>query len=135
MAVIKSVNKKALSSAFINVIEFFEKNTSEKWELYSKPFLNGLQPDIILLNPAVGIALYSILDITNDKFPILEDTKFHNIENKHRKIIEGHISKLNLTKEEIIRLYCPRLGGKKNGMAVIDAGIIFPNVNNLDHIK
>ena len=48
MAVTKSVDTKALPKSFIDVLEFLEKNTSDKWELYIKPFLNGFQPDIVL---------------------------------------------------------------------------------------
>ena len=36
---------------------------------------------------------------------------------------------------DIMRLYCPRIGGHEKGMAAITAGIIFPNLDNLESIK
>lgn len=44
------------------VFEFFDTYLSQEWEIYIQPHLNGLRPDFVLLNPAVGIAVFEIKD-------------------------------------------------------------------------
>src|SRR4051812_7345150 len=44
------------------VFEFFDKHLALEWEIYLQPHLNGLRPDIVLLNPKVGIAVFEIKD-------------------------------------------------------------------------
>lgn len=44
------------------VLDFFHHNLDENWEIYIQPHMNGLRPDFVLLNPAVGIAVFEVKD-------------------------------------------------------------------------
>ena len=44
------------------VAEFFDQHLPEGWEIYVQPHLNGLQPDIVLLHPDIGVAVYEVKD-------------------------------------------------------------------------
>ena len=64
----------------------------EEWEIYWRPHLNGLRPDIVLLHPQVGVAVVRVL---------------------HTSIVEDAttaLSRLRGEQEQIATLYCPRLG-------------------------
>ena len=115
------------------VIKFFHKHLPDSWEIYIQPHLNGLRPDLVLLNPNVGIAVYEIKDWDlnslkyylkekNDTAPELWASK----NGKHFSLQkENPIEKIFRYKQEIFDLYCPRIDNKA-GYAVITAGVIFP---------
>ncbi len=115
------------------VIKFFHKHLPDSWDIYIQPHLNGLRPDVVLLNPKIGIAVYEIKDWDlnslnyyiiekNDSAPELWASK----NGKHfSKQKENPIEKILRYKQEIFDLYCPRIDNKA-GYAVITAGVIFP---------
>ncbi len=35
------------------VLDIFKEKTSDEWEIYVQPHLNGSRPDFILLNPKI----------------------------------------------------------------------------------
>ena len=92
------------------IFEFFDQKLPLEWEMYIKPHLNGLRPDIILLNPHAGIAVFDII--------------------KSDQIIGNPLEKIKFYKEEILKLYCPSLKAHfgKRGAAAITAGLIFTRV-------
>ena len=118
------------------VFEFFDTHLHPKWEIYIQPHLNGLRPDFVLLHETVGIAVFEVKDWDLDamgywvephgnsgKAPTLMGKK-----NGQRFSLQNHnpVEQLYRYRQEIIELYCPRLAGPA-GLAVITAGIIFPN--------
>lgn len=44
------------------VIDLFDRKLPPKWEIYVQPHLNGLRPDIVLLHPDVGVAVFEVKD-------------------------------------------------------------------------
>ena len=44
------------------VAEFFDQHLPQGWEIYVQPHLNGLQPDLVLLHPDIGVAVYEVKD-------------------------------------------------------------------------
>ena len=40
------------------VIDLLDSHLDPLWEMYVQPHLNGLRPDLILLNPDAGIAVF-----------------------------------------------------------------------------
>lgn len=115
------------------VFEFFDTHLTSEWEIYLQPHLNGLRPDIVLLNPTSGIAVFEVKDwdLTRmeywveerpGKSPLLmarRDGKRFSIQR------QNPIEAIYRYKQELHELYCPRLD-KKAGFAVITAGVIFP---------
>ena len=77
----------------------------------------GLRPDLVLLNPFAGIAVFEIKDWT-----------LETLRNAVRRSTVKHpIRQLKLYEEEIYNLYCPRLDDKL-GLAAITAGLIFTKI-------
>ena len=107
------------------VIDLFDRHLGPTWEMYVQPHLNGLRPDLVLLNPDVGIAVFEIKDwdlsamryfVSGSHLCAKRDGKSFPIENP--------IDKIRLYEREILELYCPRLDAKVS-KAVITAGLVF----------
>ena len=92
------------------IFELFDKQLPPEWEMYIKPHLNGLRPDVVLLNPHAGIAIFEII--------------------KSDKITSSPLDKIRFYKEEILKLYCPSLKARfgDRGTGAITAGLIFTRV-------
>lgn len=115
------------------VFDLFNETLAPEWEIYIQPHLNGLRPDFVLMNPAVGIAVFEVKDWNLDamrywveeragKAPRLcasDGRKEFSVQN------QNPVEKIYRYKQEIHELYCPRLDGKA-GFATITAGVIFP---------
>ncbi len=124
---------KPITELEANVLDYFVRNIPKSWEIYIRPHLNGLVPDFVLLNPERGIAIYEVVDwdIASGRYfvmnghgaaPVLmmrEGGLDVQIEHKNP------IPKIDLYKDEIYTLYCPRLP-KASGFGVIVSGVIFP---------
>lgn len=114
-------------------LDFFSEHLPSDWEIYIQPHLNGLRPDFVLLSPRKGIAVYEVKDWdlsamryfyknVPGRAPMLfgdDGRKQFSLE----KI--NPVARINLYREEIFNLYCPRLA-KKGGFGLITAGLIFP---------
>ncbi|NOG70501.1 NERD domain-containing protein [Roseicella sp. DB1501] len=115
------------------VLELFHRRLSVEWEIYIQPHLNGLRPDVVLLNPRAGIAVFEVKDWDLDAmdysvaekykgYPVLvarKDGRLFSIEE------QNPISKVEFYKKAIYELYCPRLE-QRSGFGAITAGVIFP---------
>ena len=99
------------------VAELFVAKLPTEWELYVQPHLNGLRPDIVLLNPFVGIGVFEV-----------KDWSLSTLQYKvSRTTVENPIRKIQLYKDEIHNLYCPRLD-EVLGKAAVTAGLIFTKI-------
>ena len=72
-------------SNIMELVNYFDKNLSNDWDIFIQPYLNGLQPDLVLINDNFGM---------------------HIIECKSESKIS--ISRLKIIQEGIKDLYCPR---------------------------
>ena len=116
------------------VIDLFDANLQPEWKIYVQPHLNGLRPDIVLLHPGVGIAVFEVKDWDLGAMQYYAEsvgsgrrvlmTRDGNGKTFSREA-ENPINKILLYKEELFDLYCPRLDNRA-GFAVITAGLIFP---------
>ena len=100
------------------VFELFKEELPLEWEMYIQPHLNGLRPDLVLLNPYAGIGVFEIKDWS---LSTLQNTIEYSWKTK------SPIKKIKLYEDEIFNLYCPRLDDR-NGKAVISAGLIFTRI-------
>ena len=100
------------------VFELFKKTLPLEWEMYIQPHLNGLRPDLVLLNPYAGIAVFEIKDWSLN-------TLQYSIQ--YNWATQSPINQIKLYEDEIFNLYCPRLDDRY-GKAVITAGLIFTQV-------
>ena len=119
----------ALSETEKKAISFFEKCLDDNWEIYVKPFLNGCRPDLVLLNPKVGIGVFDIKDwdLVQDNYQYIDD-RFCVVEDKGFFSKRNPLTDLRHYRYEICNLYCPRLDSKY-GLQVVMSGLIFPNAN------
>lgn len=116
------------------VFEFFDRHLPVSWEIYVEPHLNGLRPDIVLMHPRVGIAVFEVKDWNLDvceyeiearpgRPPVIRgrDPSGRMFTKTGR---ENPFAQAALYREEIARLYCPSLDHRR-GIAAITAGVIF----------
>ena len=116
------------------VIGLFDQDLPAEWEIYVQPHLNGLRPDIVLLHPSVGVAVFEVKDWD------LGAMQYYASENRAGQYVlmardkngkefsreaDNPIRKILLYEDELFHLYCPRLDDQA-GRAVITAGLIFP---------
>ena len=113
------------------VVNFFDGLLDSSWEIYVQPHLNGLRPDIVLLNPRVGVAVFEIKDWNLDAMSYFVQGEGLRAELWSKKDgrsfkNEGNnpFTKIKLYKQRIFDLYCPRLP-VRSGFAAITAGVIF----------
>ena len=116
------------------VIDLFDQELPDEWEIYVQPHLNGLKPDIVLLHPRVGVAVFEVKDwdLEAMHYYVKGDHADRDVlmaRDKNGKAFSRQaanpINKILLYKEELFDLYCPRLDDRA-GRAVITAGLIFP---------
>ena len=114
------------------VLDLFDKKLSADWEIYVQPHLNGLRPDIVLLNPRVGVAVFEIKDWNLRSYRAGEDSAGNALLIGHdasgKEFVRQKSNPINqilLYKKELFELYCPRLD-QRAGRAVITAGLVFP---------
>ena len=112
------------------MIDLFDEKLPAKWEIYVQPHLNGLCPDIVLLHPGVGIAVFEIKDWDLRNYFYVKDQAGRLIlrgrkKNGNQFPAKNPIDQILLYEEELFNLYCPRLNASA-GRAVITAGLVFP---------
>ncbi|MYB65329.1 AAA family ATPase [Candidatus Poribacteria bacterium] len=107
------------------VYNLFDELLPPQWEMYIQPFLNGLRPDLVLLNPAAGIAVFEV-----------KDWKLSTIESftKSEYLMKNPLKKISLYKDQLLEIYCPRLKGRfgDDATATVTAGLIFTLVSERD---
>ncbi|TBW08083.1 DNA helicase [Azotobacter chroococcum] len=121
------------------VLTLFDRCLAPDWEIYIQPHINGLRPDFVLLNPGVGIAVFEVKDWNLGAMRYFTKADAWGnpalwAEKDGEKFCiqkDNPITKVDLYKQEIYDLYCPRIGnntsyGKHDGWAAITAGVIFP---------
>jgi hypothetical protein len=125
-----------LTMGELAVIEFFDRTLPEGWEIYVQPHMNGLRPDIVLLHPTRGVAVYEIKDWNlgslryeyrdaGDGAPQLWS---QDGSGKWFRPRDDPLAKVIRYKDELLALYCPRLGAQLETQAgaasAITAGVI-----------
>ena len=113
------------------VLEFFDNNLLEGWEIYIQPHLNGLQPDFVLLHPEIGIGVYEIKDWDFQALDYFADegrlwARDHG-GNTFSKEDVNPVKKVRRYKKAIMNLYCAGLA-KGAGFGRIVAGVVFTKI-------
>ena len=124
-----------LESSVRSVCEFLYKTLPVEWEIYVRPFLNGLRPDIVLLNPNTGIAIFQVVDLDLEEYHY----SFLNIDKKSTILqrkkdgkvypVQNPLDLAKMYRDENYDLYCPRLK-KRSGIEVIFSGVINMKATN-----
>lgn len=130
--------KNAPNESELSVVKFFNRFLDDDWEIYFNPHLNGLRPDIVLLHPRVGIAVYEIKDWDLSKYHRDYSNDDEMIPNPlyftkggAKVFIKDPIDQAQLYKNEILNLYLPSLGNGYVAKSILTAGIIFTNASKV----
>ena len=115
----------ALNDGERRVIDLFDRCLAPEWELYVQPHLNGLRPDVVLLNERIGIAVFEIKDwdLSAMRY-FVSGSRLWAKKGSREFPVENPIDKIRLYEDEIFDLYCPRMDALK-GRALITAGLVF----------
>jgi hypothetical protein len=103
------------------------------WEVYPRPYLNGLRPDLVLLHPEQGVVVHQVCHASPED---LERWVERGHPGFSRALGPDPFQAAQLVKQEVHRLYCPRLQ-PQYGLAGISSGVIFPQVpqRSLDRLR
>ena len=116
-------------------IEYLDENLHRNWEIYIQPHLNGLCPDVVILNPAIGIGVFEVKNwnLKAMKYFLQEDnygmTQLKAINNSRVKFqyYPNPVDQLIQYKKEIINLYSFGLNFQKYGSLVVNVGLVLPS--------
>lgn len=124
------------------VLQFLLVYLPEAWEIYIQPHMNGLCPDFVLLHPQRGIQIIEVKDWDLGSMPSRWDqtSERHpslwrqNPQGKWFRVKDEPIAKLKLYTDELMNLYCPRLGVNlaghfKGASPVIASCLAIPNAS------
>lgn len=127
-----------LTAGEMQVLEFFDRLLPPPWEIYIQPHLNGLRPDFVLLHPQVGIAVFEVKDWDLNRMeywtppddPLSLWARSPQGKDFRISAKDHPLHKVLQYKQELLYLYCPRLGSmvvEQLGVhAVVTAGVIMP---------
>lgn len=116
------------------LLNLLHRSLPIEWEFYIQPHLNGLRPDLVLLNPSVGIAVFEVKDwdfeamdyfaerdCSTNQLRLMAQDKSGKRFSRER---DNPVTKIRLYKRELFDLYCPRLDDRA-GIAAITGGLVF----------
>lgn len=111
-------------------VDFFREHLRDEWEIYVQPFMNGCRPDIVVLNPRAGIAVFEVKDWNLNALSYESGTSEDDDSlivtdrggRQFRKV--SPLAQVRRYRREIHDLYCPSLGSE--GWPAITGGVIFP---------
>jgi superfamily I DNA/RNA helicase len=99
---------------------FLDDSLSEDWKIFVRPYLNSSRPDIVILNPQVGVMIYTVKEWALD----LEDNSNET---------SACIKQVNYYRNKIIGQIIPDMGEKidedKKLFALVQTGIYLHNIN------
>lgn len=98
-----------LTDGELQLVDLFDRYLDPAWEMYIQPHLNGLRPDLVLLNPRIGVAVFEIKDwdLTAMHYYVSSSRLCAERRDGKRFEKENPIAKVRLYKTEIYDLYCP----------------------------
>ena len=115
--------RQPLTSGERQILHFLNDNLPQEWEIYIQPHMNGLCPDFVLLHPGRGLQIIEVKDWSLGAMPSRWEPRGkramalfrQNSKGKWFRVKDEPISKLSLYEQEIVDLYCPRLGASLAG--------------------
>ena len=124
-----------------NLVDLFDQRLDRSWEIYVQPYLNGLEPDIVLLSPESGVAVFEMREWrlrdgglwaepgADGRLPKLMTRGYDG--NPVSMERENPVTRVRRAKDEIYNVYCSGLP-EQRGYGLITAGVIFPNASRRD---
>lgn len=123
--------RQLLTSGEQRLFDLLDAFLDPLWEIYIQPHLNGLRPDFVLLNPAIGICVIEVKDWNLDAltYYVKEHRSgayelYASDGIKHFRV-DNPFKKIKAYKDAVFNLYCPRLQSRY-GYAAIVGSVVFP---------
>ncbi len=54
--------KTPLTNGELTLATYLDQNLPPMWEIYIQPFFNGDRPDIVIINPQIGVMIFEVKD-------------------------------------------------------------------------
>lgn len=118
-----SALKQPLTQGEVALAEFLDQNLPPQWEIYVQPYLNGDKPDLVILNPAVGLVIFEVKDWNLQNYSNKEKWHLDKKHNKRYKTkeyyvhdargsyqIQSPIIQVEKYRQNLINLYLPQIG-------------------------
>ena len=111
--------RQPLTNGEEKLLQLMDRTLRPQWEIYIQPHMNGLRPDFVILNPAVGVVVievkdwrFATMDYQVSKHGHLGSTILSASRggNRFNKEKDNPFPKALLYRDEILSLYCPSLG-------------------------
>lgn len=105
----------------------------KNWKIFVQPYLNGSRPDIVILNPDIGVMVYEVKDYQLSTYNW--KTKSKSPEYGDQKKVKSHIGQVNHYKEKMIQLIpdmAENIDSNKKLYGIIRTGIYLHNISGND---
>lgn len=112
---------------------FLDENLPKSWKIFVQPYLNGSRPDIVVLNPKVGVMVYEVNDYKLSTYNWKNKNK--SLENADKVKINSHIHQVNHYKEMMIQLIpnmAENIDANKSLYGIIRTGIYLHKISGND---
>lgn len=123
-----------LTDGEVDVFNYFNNGLPIEWEIYVQPHMNGLRPDIVLLNPHVGVI---VVEVKSGKFIIDKDDGEYTKEKKKNLTtkLKQAIRKSRFYAKELSELYCVRRQESSPHIALPVMSILFITQHTTEELK
>ena len=105
--------KTPLTKGEMTLAKYLDEHLPLSWEIYIQPYLNGDRPDIVILNPNVGMGFFEVKD-WNPKYYLKENDDLFVKGSSGKHPIPSPHSQVNRYRDNLIRLYLPFIGEEVN---------------------
>ncbi len=115
--------KNPLTSGEYELAKFLDNFLPEEWEIYVQPFMNGDRPDIVILNPKIGLMIYEVKDWSPNLY-FKKEVEYFDKKSRQKKKgiryfvrdsrgewpIPNPVAQVERYRENLINLYIPNIG-------------------------
>lgn len=125
--IIEKFHNKLLDSEH-KIVSYLDSHLSDDWEIYVQSFLNGSRPDVVILNPKIGIMIIEVKEWELEKY-FFENEKLYVKTIKGNKHKENPINQARYYRDNLISLI-PRMDEIiREDFRLISIGVYFHNEN------
>ncbi len=101
--------ERALMEALLDTLD-------DDWTIYVQPFLNGLQPDIIIFSEKAGLGIFEVKDWNLECYRVCEDGKWDVYDGRNERwrdtAVRCPLSQVKHYKDSILRYELPELNAE-----------------------
>jgi hypothetical protein len=138
--------KTPLTEGELVLTEFLDTHLPSDWKIYIQPYFNGNRPDIVILNPRVGLMIFEIKDWKEGCYFCKREEIFDKNKNKKKLVrkffvsdergcwpIANPITQVERYRNNLICIYIPEIGEQidrniKN-LSAFKMGLYFHNMS------